>query len=209
MNETKTFSEKHPKLNAFIGVLFLIIIIGVGFLGLRFVAREIGVGTEKLLNFSKNFVSTTDAVIVVAFITGAVSILGVVISSIVGKVMDYKYNIKKFLYDKREEPYTQFIDMIYKIMDDSKKDDSQKMTHEEMIAMIAEFSKGLTLWGSNRVVKKWLKYRKEAVSKSGQENLLIMEDIIYEIRRDLGLGKRLKKGDMLSFFINDVEKILK
>ena len=34
-----------------------------------------------------------------------------------------------------------------------------------------------------------------------------MEDIIYEIRKDVGLGRILKKGDMLSFFVNDIEKL--
>ena len=31
-----------------------------------------------------------------------------------------------------------------------------------------------------------------------------MEDIIYEIRKDVGLGRRLKKGDMIAFFVNDI-----
>lgn len=36
-----------------------------------------------------------------------------------------------------------------------------------------------------------------------------MENIIYEIRKDVGLGRKLKKGDMLSFFINDIETLKK
>ena len=92
--------------------------------------------------FVENFVNTSDQVIVVAMITGAVSITGVVISSIVAKIVEYKYN----LYDKREEPYKQFVEMIYKIMEDSQKKDGEKMTEEEMTKMVSEFSIGLTLW---------------------------------------------------------------
>lgn len=44
--------------------------------------------------FVENFVNTSDQVIVVAMITGAVSITGVVISSIVAKIVEYKYNVK-------------------------------------------------------------------------------------------------------------------
>lgn len=52
--------------------------------------------------------------------------------------------------------------------------------------------------GANRVVKKWLKYRKSLIK--GDKNILWkMEDIIYEIRKDVGLERRLKKGDMLAF----------
>lgn len=77
-------------------------------------------------------------------------IVSVVISSIVAKIVEYKYNVEKYLYDKREEPYKQFVEMIYKIIEDSKKKDGEKMTEEEVTKMISEFSKGLTLWGSNR-----------------------------------------------------------
>ena len=111
------------------------------------------------MKYVNNSVSTTDWVIVVAMITGVVSIVGVVISSIVEKIVEYKYNVKRYLYDKREEPYKQFVEMIYKIIDNSNKADNEKMTEEEMAHMVSEFSKGLKLWGSNRVVKKWLKYR--------------------------------------------------
>lgn len=161
-----------------------------------------------MVGYVENFVNTSDQVIVVAMITGTVSITGVVISSIIAKIVEYKYNVKKYLYNKREEPYKQFVEMIYRIMENSKKKDDEKMSEEEMAQMVYEFSKGLTLWGSNRVVKKWLKYRKSSIT--GSENTLWeMEDIIYEIRKDVGLGRRLGKDDMLAFFVNNVEKLKK
>lgn len=55
-------------------------------------------------------------------------------------------------------------------------------------------------------MKKWLKYRKSSIK--GNKNILWeMEDIIYEISKDVELGRRLKKGDMLSFFVNDIKKL--
>ena len=55
-------------------------------------------------------------------------------------------------------------------------------------------------------MKKWLKYRKSSIK--GDKNILWeMEDIIYEIRKDVGFGRRLKKGDMLAFFVNDIENL--
>lgn len=206
MEKKQTFAEKHPKLNFLRGLVLLIGIVIVAFLLAKWILGIIGNGVVRVVNYVENFVNTSDQVIVVAMITGAVSITGVVISSIVAKVVDYKYNVKKYLYDKREEPYKQFVEMIYKIMEDTKRKDGNKMTEEEMTQMVSEFSKGLTLWGSNRVVKKWLKYRKSSIK--GNKNILWeMEDIIYEIRKDVGLGRRLKKGDMLSFFVNDIENL--
>ena len=186
----------------------MIFICAVFIFSLTKIVNFLGKSMIYIKNFLKGFVDSTDKVIIVAMITGSVSIVGVVISSIVAKVVDYRFNVKKYLYDKREKPYTQFIEMIYTMMEDSKKHQNEKLSEEEVVKMINELSKGLTLWGSNRVVKKWLKYRKSSLDGNNKNMLIELEDIIYEIRRDVGLGRRLKRGDMLSFFINDVEEIL-
>lgn len=206
LEDNLTFAEKHPKINFIIGLILLLLIVVAGVMLTKWILEVIGNWIVQVVDFVQNFVSTSDKVIVVAMITGAVSITGVVISSIVAKIVEYRFNVKKYLYDKREEPYKQFVEMIYKIMEDSKKSDEEKLSQEETIQMISEFSKGLTLWGSNRVVKKWLKYRKSSLK--GDKNVIWeMEDIIYEIRKDVGLGRKLKKGDMLAFFVNDIENL--
>ena len=55
-------------------------------------------------------------------------------------------------------------------------------------------------------MKKWLKYRKSAI-KDDKNILLEMEDIIYETRKNVGLGRRLRKCDILAFFVNDIENL--
>lgn len=207
MNNSTSFAERHPKINALFGFLLLLLLIYCGGLFVQATIRLIGNELAKVMTDLKRTVSNTDKVIIVAMITGSVSIIGVVISSIVAKVVDYRFNVKKYLYDKREAPYEQFIDMVYKIMEDTKKAEKDRMSEEEMISMISEFSKGLTLWGSNQVAKKWIKYRKQC-EKDNVQNLFLLEDIIYEMRKDVGLRK-MGKGDILSFFINDVENIIK
>lgn len=203
------FAEKHPKLNLLLGLALIIAMVVIMVLLVRFVALSIKSGMDASVVYLKNFVNNTDKVIVVAMITGTVSIIGVLFSSVVAKIIDYRYNVKKYLYDKREIPYEQFISMVYAIMSDTKKPEEQRMTETEMMEKVAEFSKGLTLWGSNRVVKKWLKYRKASLEMAGPQSLLLLEDIMYEMRRDVGLKKRMKKGDMLAFFVNDIEKLVK
>ena len=207
MSEKKTFAERHPNLNTLIGLILLILICVGGIFMIKWIALKIGKGLTATKDFLKLFVNSTDKVIVVAMITGSVSIIGVIISSIFAKIVEYRFNVKKYLYDKREEPYKQFIEMIYTIIEDAKKSEDERMTEMEMAKLVSDFSKGLTLWGSNRVVKKWLKYRKSSLQGNSQKLLIEMEEIIYEIRRDVGLGRKLKKGDMLSFFINDIENL--
>lgn len=201
--------DKHPLINVILAIILIIFIIMFGIWVLQKMVSIVGNALEEMRDYLKDFVNNTDKLIVVAMITGSVSIVGVVISSIIAKIIEYRFNVKKYLFDKREQPYEQFITMVYKVMEETKKNEEDKISEEDMISMVSEFSKGLTLWGSNRVVKKWLKYRRESINSGGTETLILMEDIIYEIRKDIGLGRRLKKGDMLSFFINDIEKLIK
>ncbi|KRN51267.1 hypothetical protein IV49_GL000732 [Kandleria vitulina DSM 20405] len=208
-NKGQTFAEKHPKLNTLFGLVLFLLLVAGGIYLLNLILVFLKNLFTTFGSFLSNFVSSTDKVIVVAMITGTVSITGVVISSIIAKIVDYRFNVKKLLYDKREVPYEQFIEMVYSIMEDTKKPENKRMTEEEINKKVSEFSRGLTLWGSNRVVKKWIKYRKNAAQNPDNENLFLLEQILYEMRKDVGLRRKMKKGVMLSFFINDIENALK
>ena len=210
VEEKVPFAKRHSRINFLIGLVLLVMLVFVAILLIWLIFSCLGNGIDHLVDFLKRFVSTTDKVIIVAMITGVVSIVGVVFTSIIAKIIDYRYNVKKYLYDKREVPYEQFISIIYTIMEDTKKPENKQMTESDKFRMMSNFSKGLTLWGSNKVVKKWLRYRKASLEGMSPENsLLLLEDIIYEIRKDVGQRKRMGKGDMLSIFINDIEKVIK
>lgn len=196
MNKNKKSSVKNIILAIF--MLGIIVYIVVWLLGL-------------FLGYVGSFVnrlSSMDAVVIVALITGSVSILGVVISSIVSKIIEYRQNTKRYLYEKREEPYSEFIEMVYKIQDKGKA--KENINDEEMLDNIFSFSKKLTLWGSNKVIKKWLAFRKISQEQNDNtENLFMLEEIIFEIRKDMGQKKSgLEKGDILAFFVNDIKDYL-
>ena len=121
VKEKVPFDKRHPRINFMIGLALLVILVLAVILLIWFVFSCLGNGIEHLVDFLKKFVSTTDKVIIVAMITGMVSIIGVVFTSVIAKVIEYQYNVKKYLYDKREIPYEQFISIIYTIMEDTKK----------------------------------------------------------------------------------------
>jgi len=201
------FSERHPNLNVLLGLVVLLILlataIGLIYAGGKFICS----GMVEFVDWLSSLSSKMDAVVIVALITGVVSIVGVIISSIVSKIIDYRKSRQEYLAKKREEPYGEFVDMIYKVQQNAKDKDSY--TQEEMVHDLFRFSKQITLWGSSNVVKKWVKFRENAVSPDpGTNNLLLMEEIMNEMRKDLGL-KKVNKGDLLSFFINDIKQSLK
>lgn len=148
-----------------------------------------------------------DAVVVVAIITGGVSIIGVVISSIVGKSLEYKKSRNEYLAQKREGPYCDFVDLIYKVQQNGKA--GTEYPQEDMIKDINKFSKQLTLWGSPKVAKKWIEFRQLAINpKNNLDSIWITEEIMNEMRKDLGTGKT-KKGQLMGFIINDIKDYIK
>ncbi len=97
--------------------------------------------------------------------------------------------------------------MIYKIQQNTKKKGSY--TEEQMLIDISQFSKQITLWGSSNVVTKWVKFRENGSNPEfAQKNLLVLEDIMNDMRKDLGL-KKTKKGTLLAFFVNDIKTAIK
>lgn len=148
-----------------------------------------------------------DAVIIVALITGLVSIAGVIISSIIAKIVDYRKSRQEYLTQKREEPYGEFVEMIYKIQENGKTQGSY--SEKQMLADLSQFSKQITLWGSSRVINKWIQFRENGSDpKKAKENLFLMEEIMNDMRKDLGL-RRVKKGNLLGFFVNDIKSAMK
>ena len=63
-----------------------------------------------------------------------------------------------------------------------------QMTEKEITKMMMEFSKGLTLWGSNRVVKKWLKYRKTSLDQNNSKG---PNEILFQLKSYMKFEKML------------------
>ena len=205
-NSSISFAEKHPKLNLLLGFILLCVLIVLTVYIVNAILTYVVIGINLTASWLSSLASKLDAVVIVALITGCVSIIGVVISSIVAKRIEYKRSRQEYLAKKREEPYGQFIDMVYKIQKSVK---GGSYTEKEMIEDVSRFSKQITLWGSPRVVNKWVRFREGSLDpKAAQRNLLVLEDIMNEMRKDLGL-RRVKKGNLLAFFINDIKTAMK
>ena len=207
IQETTPFSERHPKLNFMFGLAILIVLIAGGAIAIHYGIKYLGIGISNLTDWLSVTASKLDAVVIVALITGAVSITGVIINSIIGRIIDYRKSRQEYLAKKREEPYTDFIEMVYRVQQSTK--GTMSYSEKDMINDISRFSKTITLWGSPRVVKKWVKFRENGTNpNAGIGNIFLIEEIMNEMRKDMGL-KRIKKGNLLAFFVNDIKSVIK
>ena len=58
-------------------------------------------------------------------------------------------------------------------------------------------------------VNKWVEFREMGSNPNlAQKNLLVLEDIMNEMRKDFD-KKKTKKGNLLAFFINDIKTAIK
>lgn len=197
------------KLKEFLNTIYALGLIAIIAYIIYVLIKSIGVLIIKGIEQISNITSNMDSVVIVAIITGGISIITVIISSVISKIIEYKQITKRYLYEKREKPYSEFIAMVYKLQT-SNRNGKGEYTQSQMVDDISNFSELLTLWGSSKVIKKWVKFREIALdNQSGPENLFKLEDIVFEIRKDMGQKKKgLKQGDLLSFFINDIKKLL-
>jgi len=202
-NNKVSFAEKHPKLNIFLGLVLIVVIGAFSIWLVKLLYNIIINGIIKLTEVA----SKLDAVIIVSLVTGLVSLTGVIISSIVAKIIDYRKSRQEYLTQKREKPYGEFVEMIYQVQKNIKEPGTY--SDEQMLEDLSKFSKQITLWGSSGVINKWIEFRENSSDpEKAKNNLFLMEEIMNDMRKDLGL-KKVKKGDLLGFFINDIRKELK
>lgn len=186
-----------------------------GIVALVFVAAIIVIAVVALVHLLSPAVisigqafSGIDVAIMVAFVTGAISIVSVIVGAIAKTKMEYSQRKQEFLTQQRIEPYKKLVGIIYKVQ--QKSNASEEYSESEMIDDIGEFNQGLTLWGSTKAIQKWGAWRLTA--KEGfpnpHETLFAMEDVMIQLRIDLGQSKGLKKGDLLRMFITDIDEYI-
>lgn len=195
-------AQKHPKLKFILELLTFLGTATVFLLFVIFLIEIIGIGITSFLDWSKKTLSKLDTVVVVALITGAVSLVSVLFTSVISKIIEYKQKRRDYLNQKREESYEQFVDMYFKIHENAK--GITKYSKEDMINDMLSFSRELILWGSNSVVEKWIDFRLNGY-KQNESSIYLIENILLEMRKDMGF-KKMKKGTLLKMIINNYDE---
>ncbi|WP_315272380.1 hypothetical protein [Oribacterium sinus] len=205
MEKQQSFAEKHPIINTILAIILFLGLIFICIIFMKWLVKVIGEGLIDAGIWLKTFTSSLDAVIIVALITGTVSVVGVIFTSVVAKIIEYHQKRMEYLYQKRENPYFEFIKLVYKIQ----RTNRETYSENEIINDMDQFSQQLTLWGSNKVILKFIDFREVATDekKNYTDILFAAEDLMYAMRSDMGLPK-MKKGSLLSININDIKNIL-
>jgi len=135
-----------------------------------------------------------------AIITGTLGIPSLVL----GNIFIKKREIELKLREKRADVYEKFVKkIIHKITR------PDEVSDEELTRFLIEFTSDVILWGSDKFVKNYSELRQRLINQ--QSNSLEFEDIMFDIRKDLGYSNQgLTEGYLFSLFVNeDIETIKK
>ena len=198
-NNEKSF----PIINIIFSTILCMVIIILCF----FLAHFILMKAIEALVYIYHKLTKMDAVVAVALITGAFSIVAVCISTIMGNIISANNTKREYLTKQREKPYEDFVQMIYKLQMSTKL--GHEYSEQEMLEDISKVSKQITLWGSDNVVNNWVEFRENSIDKENAiKNLFLLEKIMNNMREDLGV-KKVKAGNLLAFFVNDIKNYTK
>jgi len=159
--------------------------------------------------FVINLVETMDSDLAIAILAAGATILVSVISVVLGKIYESKISIAKEQRDKVAPVYEELILFMSKVVSSSNA--GVKPTDKETAKFFVDFNRQIMVWGSDEVLIAWSNWRKALISpeksKDNPLNLLLLyEDLICSIRKDLGhKNKGFQKGRILSLFVNDVD----
>ena len=132
----KTFAERHPKLNILLG---LVLFAGIVATAIWLIKLFFNFVIDVIIKLTA-IASRLDVVVIVALITGLVSI----VSSIISKVIDYRKSRQEYLTQKREKPYGEFVEMIYRVQKNTKRPGTY--SEKQMLEDLSKFSKKIALF---------------------------------------------------------------
>ena len=197
----KASRKTEPVKQLVIGFIALLVIVLAAALLAIIVINSVSSGLFEAIKV----LSTLDAAIIVALITGTISILTVVIGSIINNAVTYKMKKEEYLRSHRESPYKKLISLFYDFQAQTKL--GEELSPETIIKAHNDFTKELALWGSPKAIRIWGEWRVKTgkVNPSPNDTLFGMEKVIIQLRKDMGQKHGIKQGDILRLTVNDID----
>lgn len=108
--------------------------------------------------------------------------------------------------------YEDFSDLYLEVMQVSKhKPNSPQLAkaQQKVVDHMLDFSKRAMLWASPEVLRAYNRFRSIGSPESAKKEIVLrVDDVLQEMRRDLGLGNSgLKRGTLIKLYLSDPENL--
>lgn len=201
MGQSSQAEKKAGIRDIILGLIVIIILLAAAGGVLYLLVTRLG----PLLTSFFSSLSSLDSAVIVALITGMISIISFVGGNLVSSMMKKK----EYLREHRESPYMKLISIVYEMQGSVR--DGKTLSKKRLNELIDQFNRELTLWGSSEAIRLWGNWRTSTAAGHSEplDMLLGMEKVLVQLRKDMGIRGRLSKGDILRLTINDFDEVLK
>ena len=156
--------------------------------------------------------STLDAKYGAALVAAAGTVIVSVISVVISRYLENRANIRKSMREKKVPVYEDLLKFMFKILMGTKT--GKQVSEKEMLDFMMDFTQKIMVWGSDSVLNAWADFRDASTeggdaTETGAKLLIAYENLIREIRKDLGhKNKGLVQGRLLSLFVTDYKNYI-
>ena len=147
--------------------------------------------------------------VVAALIVTSGTVLVSVLSVLIAKRFERKAEIRREHITRKTEIYEHQIEAWFGVLFANKLGKKQA-SEQELMKFFQETIKDFVTWGGDSVLRSFSRFRSLAAPPEKAEEamamLLAFEDMLFEIRKDLGHSNAsLAKGDLLRMFLTDYQ----
>lgn len=145
--------------------------------------------------------------VAVAIIAAAATVLASSVSVTVTRYLEKLRELEQHRRERKTPVYERFVGFWFDYLYAEKLGKKQPTT-QAVIAAFLEWTKLLTIWGSDDVIREWARFRErmealeDAPAEERQEILADFERVLLAIRRDVGYPDTgLSRGDLLALWL--------
>lgn len=147
--------------------------------------------------------------IAVAIVAASASIVVSALSLVGSKYLERRSSELQEIRKRKVPVYEELISTLFGVLF-AEKAGRPKPSEQELMQFFADFTEKLVVWGSDGVISKFSEFRTAPLRDvPPMELMFLYEELLLEIRKDLGhRNTSVKKGTLLSLFINDIHKYI-
>lgn len=185
--------------NLVIGFIALALLIGGAVLAVWLVIR---------------LITSVSPQVAASLITASIAALVATVSLFYSRLLDRRKDIEQEHRKQKIPAYEKFMEFWFKALFASKL--GLEPVDEHSVAEFArDFSQQMIIWGADDVVTGYVAFKNAFTNSpglttaNGAAALFLFEEFLFALRRDIGhKNKKLKRGDLLSLFVNDMPSVL-
>lgn len=139
-----------------------------------------------------------------AAVTAMATVIVTVATLVIGRYIERRKAVESEIRASKIPVYTRLVSGLMRTV--MNPDSSNP---EELAQFLREITPDLITWASDDVLLAWSKFKREVQVIAAEDTIFSFEELLSAIRQDFGhTGNKMKEGDLLALFVNDIEEQL-